>query len=517
MRIKSASLSKEELKRKILEEKLKGTPDLEIGQKYGVSFKFIEKVITQFQGVNISNLSMLNTVKKIKSFSPKNFKEETTTVWSFKQRGNWATHSNEYRGNWSPYIPRNIILKYSKPGELVLDYFCGGGTTAIEAKLLGRRFIGIDINPKAIELAKRNVSFELPHQMYLFDEKTQQQIFEPILKVGDARDLSFLQNVSVDLICAHPPYANIIHYTNSKQGDLSFYEVDEFLKEMFKVAKESYRVLKPGRKCVILIGDIRRKRYIIPLGFKLLDVYLNAGFKLKELIIKRQHNCKTTGFWYKKSIKYNFLLLAHEYLPVFEKPEFESSSIVREKKVNYVSEVSIFEKKLKYKKKINKLETTTVWVLPQKDFEERLNKNVIERYSHGKKYLIFDFASSNNENYKLKKEKNVNLVFIKSSFLNKSMNYFEIENYLNEIRNLVFKKISNIVENGFLVIQTKDVRVDGYIEPLAKRIIDLLLCDSLYLKEVVIITSEYSDITFSTSTQHLEIVHQYLLVYEVKK
>ena len=87
-------------------------------------------------------------------------------VWSFKQRGSWATHSGEYRGNWSPYIPRNVILKYSKPGELILDYFCGAGTTAVEAKLLGRKCIAFDINDKAIELAKRNVDFEVDPQQY---------------------------------------------------------------------------------------------------------------------------------------------------------------------------------------------------------------------------------------------------------------------------------------------------------------------------------------------------------------
>ena len=40
--------------------------------------------------------------------------------------------------NWSPYIPRNILLRYSKEGDLVLDQFAGGGTTLVEAKLLNR-------------------------------------------------------------------------------------------------------------------------------------------------------------------------------------------------------------------------------------------------------------------------------------------------------------------------------------------------------------------------------------------
>jgi hypothetical protein len=63
---------------------------------------------------------------------PKNFKEETTTVWSFKQRGDWATHDGRYRGNWSPYIPRNVILKYSQPRRYRFKLFYKGRTTAIE-------------------------------------------------------------------------------------------------------------------------------------------------------------------------------------------------------------------------------------------------------------------------------------------------------------------------------------------------------------------------------------------------
>ncbi|NIV99870.1 methyltransferase domain-containing protein, partial [Candidatus Saccharibacteria bacterium] len=291
---------------------------MRIGQKYGVTLRYIERVITQSRGINISTLA---SPKKIKTLYPKNFTQEQSSIWSFKRRGDWATHSGKYRGNWSPYIPRNIILKYSKPGETVLDYFCGAGTTAVESKLLGRKCIALDLNDKAIKLARENLRFVVPsNQPSSTNGQLYTDIYEPQLNVGDARNLSFLQNDSIDLICAHPPYANIIQYTDSKSGDLSFFDTDEFLEQMAFVARESHRVLKPGRQCAILIGDTRRKKHVVPLGFKLIEVYLSAGFKLRELVIKRQHNCKTTGFWYDNSIKYNFLLLAHEYLPIFEKP-----------------------------------------------------------------------------------------------------------------------------------------------------------------------------------------------------
>lgn len=244
---------------------------------------------------------------KIKRWEPENFTLEMNTVWSFPERGNWATHDAKYRGNWSPYIPRNLLLRYSKAGDLVLDQFAGGGTTLIEAKLLGRNIIGVDINPVAIEICRQKINFDYPNTGNVD------------LKMGDARDLYFIDNESIDFICTHPPYADIINYSENIDGDLSLLKLKDFLLEMNKVATESYRVLKKGKFCAILIGDTRKKGCVIPLGFEVMNIFNNSGFTLKEIIIKEQHNCKATGYWKTNSVKYNFLLLAHEYLFIFVK------------------------------------------------------------------------------------------------------------------------------------------------------------------------------------------------------
>jgi len=507
---KTSLKTEKEIQKAILQEKTRRNPDLEIGEKYGVTFRYIERLITKSKGINVS---ALNVSKKVKTLYPKNFKEEQTSVWSFKQRGNWATHSGEYRGNWSPYIPRNVILKYSKPGELVLDYFCGAGTTAVETKLLGRKCIAFDINDEAIELAKKNTDFDIEPQ------HDAAQIFEPELLVGDARNLSFLKDNSIDLICAHPPYANIIHYTDSKKGDLSFFDIDDFLKETSKVARESFRVLKPGRQCAILIGDTRRKKHVIPLGFKFINVYLDAGFKLRELVIKRQHNCKTTGFWHANSIKYNFLLLAHEYLPIFEKPQLPSPPSVRGRAADY-GLVTPIAKKPPLKRKSDEIETTTVWVLPEENFEKRLSKNVIDRYSNGKSYSTVTFVSHSKNDTSFterKKQKEIGLFFIKSPFLTNNPSRSDIQHYLKETKEIVNRKLPHINKDGFLVIQTQDVRIDGHIEPLAKRVLDMLTFDNLWLKEIITVTQEEVNSADDNSGDYLKINHQHLLVYEVMK
>lgn len=255
---------------------------------------------------------------KIK-IEPENFEQEMTSVWSFKERGDWATHNPNYRGNWSPYIPRNLILRYSKEKDLVLDQFAGGGTTLVEAKLLNRNCIGIDINPEAIKLCKKAIDFKMPKSGDVTVVK------------GNAQKLTKIKDKSIDFICTHPPYANIINYSDSIKNDLSLLKVKDFIEAMKSVAAESYRVLKDDKFCAILIGDTRKNGRVIPLGFGVMRVFLNAGFKLKEIIIKEQHNCKATGYWKSSSIKYNFLLLAHEYLFVFVKDAIKKSKKTKRK------------------------------------------------------------------------------------------------------------------------------------------------------------------------------------------
>ena len=246
--------------------------------------------------------------KKISRWEPDDFELEMTTHWSFPKRGDWATHDAKWRGNWSPYIPRNLMLRYSQKGDLVLDQFAGGGTTLVEAKLLGRNVIGVDVNDIALERCKEKTDFQ--------HDGAYGNVY---IRKGDARNLSFIPDESIDFICTHPPYANIIKYSDSLEDDISLLKVQDFLVEMEKVAAEAFRVLKSEKFCAVLMGDTRQKGHLIPMSFDVMRIFENVGFKLKEIIIKEQHNCRATGYWKTNSVKYNFLLIAHEYLFVFHK------------------------------------------------------------------------------------------------------------------------------------------------------------------------------------------------------
>ena len=245
---------------------------------------------------------------------PKDYVNETETVWSFPDRGSWATHVGNYRGNWSPYIPRNLVQRFTKVGDMVLDQMCGSGTTLVECKLLGRNAIGVDINRDAImvSLDRLNFSFQT------LDAKHPKASIETF--VGDARRLDTLQDESIDLIATHPPYAYIIPYAPRTEGDISaLRKLSDFLKAMREVADESYRVLKSGKHCAILIGDTRKHKHYVPISYRVLQQFLEAGFALREDIIKRQWKTKTTRERWRSS-KLDFYKIAHEHLYIFRKP-----------------------------------------------------------------------------------------------------------------------------------------------------------------------------------------------------
>jgi hypothetical protein len=265
---------------------------------------------------------------EITEWEPKGFTLERTTVWDFPQRGNWAVHQSDYRGNWPPQLARNLILGYTRRGEVVVDLFVGGGTTLIEAWLTGRKSLGIDISPFAIRMTKARLDemaeksagpngFPLDHSL------------APVVYRADSRQCDEVMSVlgwspnSIALICAHPPYLDALQYTHAVEGDLSrIKSVDEFCSAMWEVAHKAYPWLKPGGIFAVLIGDVRKHSRMVPLGFKLLQEVLSIGYELKEIIIKTQNRDRSTHLWIKDQ-QLPFLI-AHEYLFILSKAMLEN-------------------------------------------------------------------------------------------------------------------------------------------------------------------------------------------------
>jgi len=482
------------LKNLIFQDKQNGVPDVELGGRYRISFTYLQKVITEKLGTNVS----LIQPKKIKTWEPKGFCFENSSVWSFKSRGNWATHDGRYRGNWSPYIPRNIILRYSSPGDIVLDQFVGSGTTAVEAKLLGRRCIARDINPFAVELARANSKFAFPAQLGQSIEH-----FEPDIGVGDARQLIGIKDQAIDLICTHPPYAGIVNYSDDIPEDMSKLSIPEFLVNVRTVADECFRVLKPKGKCVVLIGDGRKEKKVVPIGLQTIRQFLDAGFVLKDLVIKRQHNCKTTGFWYKSSIKYNFLLLAHEYLPIFEKPK---NKTVQQKSRSNLDKLPHHIHHLKQRKfSEGDFETKTVWL--DGDTESLIRSNIVHRY--GNESLDYNEVRFGDKTETVS-DITSGLTLIRfpdvTSFQSK-----DIYQYIHSVAEFAGQYSERNEPNNYLVIEVKDIRYRKQLIPLGLYIFEGLFNQyNLILKEIIVVAPTESN---NLGPQdELDIVHRYLFV-----
>ncbi|MCL4497383.1 MAG: site-specific DNA-methyltransferase, partial [Deltaproteobacteria bacterium] len=322
--------------------------------------------------------------------------------------------------------------------------------------------------------AKENINFS-----YLFKTAID-------FKVGDARNLDSINDNSIDLICAHPPYSNIVNYTHNNDNDLSNYDVNDFLDEIERVAKESYRVLKDNKYCSILIGDMRKNKNVIPLGFWTIEKYLKAGFKLKELIIKRQHNCKTTGFWYTNSIKFNFLLLAHEYLAVFEKSK--KGEIDNEKsgtanilydeyqKINFVQKDDIQQ------------ESTTVWIFEKEDWIANTLNNLIKRYSKG------NYGVYNNN----KKISDLLIYFYDNHFIGSSDDF---DTYLEN--------------EGILAIICEDDRLNNHLINSSPVYVEKFFNKNKKLKIKEIVVVQIKDLNNRNNiNEDLNINHKYIVIYK---
>jgi len=149
------------------------------------------------------------------------------------------------------------------------------------------------------------------------DYKSKQQVYQ-----GDVRKLNNITDNSIDLICTHPPYLNLVTYSKGKiAADLSnITSPQKFCNELEPGIKEMFRVLKPNHYCAVLIGDTRKAQHYVPLSSFVLQKFLQAGFALKEDIIKGQHNCVFSNRWITKAKEYKFYLIMHEHLFVFRKP-----------------------------------------------------------------------------------------------------------------------------------------------------------------------------------------------------
>lgn len=222
----------------------------------------------------------------------------TTTLWDYPSQ-TYTKEEKRYRGATPSWVIWQVIEAWTKEGELVVDPFCGSGTTLDVAKDLKRKGRGFDIAPRDI------------HQR---DD----------VEKADARKLP-LQDRSVDLVFFDPPYADNLTYSSEKQciGKLSAKD-GTWGKAMMQVIAEAKRVLKARGYLAMFVSDILHARggdrVFHPLGLQLAMIAEDAGLEMVDHVaVVRHGKALEEGPGKLQAQREGFLLRGFSHLVVFRK------------------------------------------------------------------------------------------------------------------------------------------------------------------------------------------------------
>ncbi len=250
-----------------------------------------------------------------------NWKESeilTDSLWVIKERDKSGKHSNFYHGNFIPQIPHQLILRYTKKNEVVFDPFVGSGTTAFEAETLGRHFIGVDIQKDLIEKLKTKVDNKEYFSEMISGDSSKDTTF---YKVNEILKKQKKNNVSLAIL--HPPYADIIKFSDLKDDLSNEKSLEEFLYGFSLVLKNTISILEKDRYLAIIIGDKYTAGQWIPLGFYCMNEAQKLGLTLKSIIIKNMEGNRAKqnkeGIWRYRALSSDYYIFKHEYIMIFKK------------------------------------------------------------------------------------------------------------------------------------------------------------------------------------------------------
>lgn len=217
---------------------------------------------------------------------------ESTTLWDFPTQNYGTTKhgNNRYNGVTPAFVIWNLLKRYTKEGDLVIDPMCGSGTTFDVACELNRKVMCFDLN-----------------------------IVRNEVKKADARKLP-LQSSIADFVFIDSPYSDNIKYSEDENciGKISCEKI-EFFEELEKVAKEIKRILKDDKVVAWVIGDQWIKKKFTPTGFLLYE-RLTKHFETVDIISLTRHNqTSNTGIWHYRARQFNFYLRGFKYLLIMRK------------------------------------------------------------------------------------------------------------------------------------------------------------------------------------------------------
>ena len=218
---------------------------------------------------------------------------QTTTLWYYpsQQYGERPMGTPGYVGATPAYVIWNLLERYTRPGDLVVDPFCGGGTTLDVARELGREARGFDVRPVRDDIEE-----------------------------GDARALPLAAG-EVDFLFMDPPYSTHIEYSESDAclGRLSAFE-EEYFEAFETIFDEAWRVLRDRRYLALYVSDsYKKKRGFIPIGARLQCSLARRFRSIDHVAVVRGNRKLENPRFHGAAAEGNFYLRGFTHLLIFKK------------------------------------------------------------------------------------------------------------------------------------------------------------------------------------------------------
>jgi DNA modification methylase len=247
---------------------------------------------------------------------------KTDTLWEFPSRLKENGHSNEYHGNFIPQIAQQLYERFTKKNDIVLDMFFGSGTSGIEAVNMNRRCIGVELKPELVQ----HVSEKFTPKQLVTDVNIicGDSAAEDTKEKVQAR-LDIMGRDKAQLAILHPPYDDIIKFSDRKEDLSNCSSTEDFYNLFEKVAKNAYDLLEKKRFAALIIGDKYADSQVQPLGFECMKRMNDLGFITKAIIVKdiqgnEKAKGRTANLWRYRALAGGFYIFKHEYIMIMQKP-----------------------------------------------------------------------------------------------------------------------------------------------------------------------------------------------------
>ncbi len=285
------------------------------------------KANTKLKPIKKADLQVVKPVKTTK-YSDINLNEwkkydhiKTDTLWEFPTRLKEGGHSNEYHGNYIPQIAQQLYERFTKKNDIVLDLFFGSGTSGIEAINMNRRCIGVELKEDLAEsVSEKFTPKQLVTDVNIICADSTTELAKEKIKAR----LDIMGEEKAQLLILHPPYDDIIKFSDKKEDLSNCATTEEFYDLFERVAQNGYDLLEKGRFAALIIGDKYANSQLIPLGFECMRRMNNVGFITKSIIVKdmqgnERAKGKTANLWRYRALAGGFYIFKHEYVMLFQK------------------------------------------------------------------------------------------------------------------------------------------------------------------------------------------------------